>query len=449
MCEKELQFKDNNIQLTEKIRQKIEHSSFQGAHFHRKNCIEFISKIKAKQANWISTAKAIMLNHFSPYKKQQLFVDVSELIQRDAKTGIQRVVKNILHELLLDNTQAWRVEPVYMNKEGLYEYARQFTLNFIGIKKNDLPNELIEVKKGDTFFGLDFCSDLIPFSTETNNEMQQSGVKTFYVVYDLIPVNHPHFFPQGANVGFEKWLKHISQYADGIISISKATENDFNEWLKKSNIKRAKRIATSYFHLGSNIENIANKEETIENFNPILKKISRHQNILMTGTIEPRKGHYQALLAFEILWKKNIPVNLTLVGKTGWLIDELLKKTEDHPEKEKHFFWFKNATDFMLKKIYAHTTGFLMASEAEGFGLPLIEAAQYGIPLLARDIPIFKEIAQEHATYFSGTTPESLATALEKWLKELKNNTAISSKKIKPLSWNESYKKITQILKSD
>ncbi len=54
----------------------------------------------------------------------------------------------------------------------------------------------------------------------------------------------------------------------------------------------------------------------------------------------------------------------------------------------------------------------LAASEAEGFGLPLIEAAQHGLPVMARDIPVFREVAGDHAFYFDGTDPEHLADAI-------------------------------------
>jgi glycosyltransferase involved in cell wall biosynthesis len=52
----------------------------------------------------------------------------------------------------------------------------------------------------------------------------------------------------------------------------------------------------------------------------------------------------------------------------------------------------------------------------EGFDLPLIEAAKHALPILARDIPVFREIAGDHAAWFSGTTAEDLASALESWI---------------------------------
>ena len=52
----------------------------------------------------------------------------------------------------------------------------------------------------------------------------------------------------------------------------------------------------------------------------------------------------------------------------------------------------------------------------EGFGLPLVEAARRGVPIVARDLGVFREVAGPHAFYFSGSTADELATALRKWL---------------------------------
>lgn len=54
----------------------------------------------------------------------------------------------------------------------------------------------------------------------------------------------------------------------------------------------------------------------------------------------------------------------------------------------------------------------------EGFGLPLIEAAHHQLPILARDIPVFREVAGPYASYFTAADAASLANAIEHWLKQ-------------------------------
>ena len=79
-----------------------------------------------------------------------------------------------------------------------------------------------------------------------------------------------------------------------------------------------------------------------------------------------------------------------------------------------------------------------MASRGEGFGLPLIEAASYDIPVLARNLPVFEEVGGENVTYFSGLDPVGLADSLATWLKSLAKGTAPHSGEIPWMTWDES-----------
>ena len=65
-----------------------------------------------------------------------------------------------------------------------------------------------------------------------------------------------------------------------------------------------------------------------------------------------------------------------------------------------------------LEKVYAASTCLISASEGEGFGLPLIEAAQHKIAIIARDIPVFREVAGDHAFYFNGNESTDLPKAI-------------------------------------
>jgi glycosyltransferase involved in cell wall biosynthesis len=59
----------------------------------------------------------------------------------------------------------------------------------------------------------------------------------------------------------------------------------------------------------------------------------------MVGTVEPRKGYAQTIDAFELLWSKGEEVNLVIVGKAGWHVEELVERLRDHPLRGKRLFW--------------------------------------------------------------------------------------------------------------
>jgi glycosyltransferase involved in cell wall biosynthesis len=158
----------------------------------------------------------------------------------------------------------------------------------------------------------------------------------------------------------------------------------------------------------------------------------------MVGTVEPRKGQRQALDAMELLWKKGVDANLVIVGKQGWMVDELAERLAAHPEKDCRLFWLPGVSDEMLLELYRRASALLAPSEGEGFGLPLIEAAQHGIPIIARDLPVFREVAGEHAEYFSGLGPDDLADALERWLALHREGKAPVSTGMPWLTWQQS-----------
>jgi len=79
----------------------------------------------------------------------------------------------------------------------------------------------------------------------------------------------------------------------------------------------------------------------------------------------------------------------------------------------------------------------LAASLGEGYGLPLIEAARYGVPLIVRDLPVFREVAGEHALYFSGMDGDDIAHAITDWQAARDIRQVPDSSSIERRSWSE------------
>jgi glycosyltransferase involved in cell wall biosynthesis len=115
----------------------------------------------------------------------------------------------------------------------------------------------------------------------------------------------------------------------------------------------------------------------------------------------------------------------------------------NHHELGRRLFWLEGISDEYLEKVYAASTCLIAASEGEGFGLPLIEAAQHGIPIIARDIPVFREIAGDYAFYFRNTESGVLACAIRDWLALFEAGRHPKSNALPRLTWRES----TEVLK--
>ncbi|WP_194724410.1 glycosyltransferase [Noviherbaspirillum malthae] len=401
---------------------------------------EIPAPVSPAQDDLIAIAGSIARNRETPRRKQ-LLVDISELVQRDAKSGIQRVVRNVLQFMLRRTSSAYRVEPVY-DAGGYYAYARNFTCGMLNIAPVPMDDEAIEANAGDIFLGLDLNPQLVPNNRKLFEDMKNRGIGLHFVVYDLLPILRPDVFVDGAKSGFTRWLECVATLADGLVCISRAVADEVHAWVETTQLKRTTPLQLGYFHLGADINAAAPAIHPEEHENLVPEQIGKHASLLMVGTLEPRKGHAQALAAFELLWKNGEQANLVIVGKQGWMVEPLVEKLRTHPEIGKRLFWFENASDTLLLRLYEAASGLLAASEAEGFGLPLVEAAQYKLPIVARDLPVFREVAGNHAYYFKGDDSADLAEALKIWLEMLDVGQVPTSENMPWLTWEQSTKQL-------
>lgn len=416
-------------------------------HFHSRAStampalLDAIAKIKdvpVRGDELIALAGAIdssMPRHFS---SRQLFVDVSELVQRDARSGIQRVVRSILREWLLNPPAGYRVEPVYATTTSRgYQYARQFTLGFLDCPSSVLVDEPILYRAGDVFIGLDFQPEVVPVQADCYQAMRRSGVSVQFVVYDLLLLELAHCFPEGAAVLLEKWLAVVAQ-SDGALCISNAVRDQLAGWLEARGSEHDRAFNLNWFHLGADIKHSVPSSGLPDESRSTLKRLRANPSFLMVGTVEPRKGHSLMLSAFELLWAEKQGLNLIIVGKQGWMVEELVERMRAHPEFNKRLIWLDGISDEYLEAVYGSVKCLIAASEGEGFGLPLIEAAQNHLPIIARDIPVFREVAGEHAFYFDGLTASEVSISLKSWLKLFDQGRHPVSTHMPWLTWEQS-----------
>lgn len=414
-----------------------------------------ISKIASNDltdSDLIVTARSIFQNQFTN-KLNKLFVDISELAHRDHKTGIQRVVRSVLTELIENPPTGYTIELVYAspNVPG-YRFANKFAKSFFSNPSDELnaiteetQDDFIDVCNGDIFLGLDLQHHVVLTQGEFYSHMRRVGVNVYFVVYDLLPVLMPQVFPDGTALYHGQWLEMLSRN-DGVLCISKAVADELKDWLDVYGPERFRPLKIGWFHLGADVSKSSPTKGMPKGSSTVLNQLEKRPTFLSVGTIEPRKGQLQTLAAFDILWAKGIDVNLVLIGRNGWNVELLVELLRNHKERDKRLFWLEGVSDEYLQKVYAISSCLIAASEGEGFGLPLIEAAQYKIPILARDIPVFKEVAGSSAYYFSGLAPDALATSVEQWLKLDALGCVPQSTELPWLTWKESTRALLNVI---
>lgn len=383
-------------------------------------------------------------------RQKQLLVDISVLVEYDAKTGIQRVVRNLLKQWLNNPPADFRIEPVYVSHHAShYRYARKFTSGFMGLPADLFEGEedaLIEFAPGDIFLGLDLGMHYFDSQKKLHQQMRRYGVKTFFIVYDLLPVQMPQHFPPGASEAFANWLLTIVAVNNGAICISQAVADDLAGWISKNAPERREHLSITSFHLGADLDLSSGSAGLPEDAESVLQRLAAVPSFLMVGTVEPRKGHVQTLAAFEKLWEEGADINLVIAGKAGWALEGLWERLRRHPRLGVNLFWLQGISDEYLERIYAAADCLIAASEGEGFGLPLIEAARHRLPILARGLPVFREVAGDHAAYFSGMKPADLAEAITDWLTLFKQDRHPKSDNMPWISWQGSASQLMQAI---
>lgn len=347
-------------------------------------------------------------------KQKRWLIDVTNIAEIDIRTGVQRVVRNILLNWLTSPPEGVHIEPVRFSY-GRYRYARRYALELLGHADTSFPEDAVEAANGDVFFGLDWAVDTIVSAEPQLREWHRRGVNLQFLIYDLLPVTLPNMFHPYARDRFKNWLSRIASIADHLICISQATKSELHEWLSSSQVSyqfgRAPALAYSPPGVDELLSSTPSRVRAM-----LAHALRERPTFLMVGTIEPRKGYDQALQAFELLWSIGVDVNLIILGHFGWLMEPFVAMMTKHSEYRHRLFWIDDADDDELQAIYQASTALVAASWGEGYGLPLIEAARHGLPVIARDLPVFREVMQKQATYFQASCAAELAEALHQWL---------------------------------
>jgi FkbM family methyltransferase len=376
-------------------------------------------------------------------RRKQLLVDISEMYYRDARTGIQRVVRSVLNELFLDPPDGYDICPVYGSKTDGFRYTSKFHPGRF-CERDEQP---VEAGAGDVFLGLDLAAHLFPEAEQHLAAFRLAGARVYYVIYDIIPLRSPQFTVSGISQAFDSWLRGIARHADGLMCISEAVAQDVAGWLSE-HAPCDGRPMICHFHLGADIDRSNPTRGLPDTASATLSMLEEDVSFLMVGTIEPRKGHTLVLEAFEQLWAEGQTCRLVLVGKQGWNMDALAEHLHTHPESGRRLIWLESVSDEYLERIYQNSDCLIAASECEGFGLPLIEAAQHKLPIIARDIPVFREVAGEHAYYFGAGSPHELAESVKAWLSLWNAGIHQKSQDMPWLTWKESAAVLMRLIMS-
>ena len=292
-----------------------------------------------------------------------------------------------------------------------------------------LPFRLItETKKPDIFF------------SPSHYAPRFSPIPTAISIMDLSYIHFPELFTKHDLYQLVNWTKYSAKNAYKIFTISNFSRDD----IIKTYGKNSKDVVNTY--LGVKPVN-SSKVHKVESMEDLKKKFGIDSKyVLFVGTLQPRKNIAKLIEAFSKIKTKNI--KLIIVGKKGWLWEEIIQAPEKYGIAERVKF-LDFVTDQDLPSLYKNAECFVLPSLYEGFGLPVLEAMQYGCPVLVSNVSSLPEVGGDACLYFDPENADEIAQKIDLVISDEKQRKEMIEKgkiQVKKFSWEKTAKQTLQVL---
>lgn len=212
--------------------------------------------------------------------------------------------------------------------------------------------------------------------------LSRHKLRPIYLIHDLIPITHPAYCRPAEAEKHVTRIRNALRSAAGIIVNSAATGAELERFARDRNLPAPRMLVA---HLG--IEKL-----------PAGTGIAPrdHPYFLSIGTIEARKNHILLLRLWESLRDQLGPdtPDLVLIGQRGWEAEEAFAMLDGPPHEAGRIIELGGCNDADLAAWLDHARALLMPSQVEGFGLPVVEAMARRTPVIASDLPVYREITQ-------------------------------------------------------
>lgn len=371
----------------------------------------------------------------------RLLIDMSQLGWINSGTGVSRVVMNLVTEAYKQSN--YEIVAVQRIQNEILEPIGFLSKNNIIHKSSEETKwRLITPREGDVLFLPDaIWSQYDEFDPVIEKIHKVSG-KVFNVIHDIIPLKDPDSCDKSFVKNFKNMFAKIMDKSDGVLCISKTVADEVADYIDLNNLHPKRNFKVGWFHNGVTFNEVKDNLKVKDS----IKKIFTNDVFLVVGTLEPRKNHKLVLDAFEKLWSEGNNSVLCFAGRIGCKSEELIKRIKNSKELNRKLIFLEGPTDEELFYCYKNSKALIFPSMAEGFGLPIIEAARFKLPLILSNIPIFYEIAEDKAIYFNVNSSDSLCSAIKKFYNLSENNALPSSATLNFLSWKESLEQICKVI---
>jgi glycosyltransferase involved in cell wall biosynthesis len=217
-------------------------------------------------------------------------------------------------------------------------------------------------------------------------KLKRRGLHFIFMLHDLIPIEHAEFFQEGNKAGHMVIIEKMLTLGRGIITNSQATLDALIAYTSDNGFSLP-QTTVALLAPGRSV--------TPPQSRPILSPY-----FVVIGTIEPRKNYCFLLQIWQQLIKRlgDKAPRLVIIGKRGWECENVLDLLE-RCELLRGYVIEKPCSDEEVVTYLYHSQALLFPTFAEGYGMPVVEALSLGIPVIASDLPVFREFAADIPQY--------------------------------------------------
>lgn len=285
---------------------------------------------------------------------------------------------------------------------------------------------LLKHSKPDVFFS---PTHYLPIFTPNSSAIS---------ILDVSYIRFPELFNKSDLRQLILWTKFSVKKAKIIFTISRASKDDI---IKEYQVSRDKVVVTyPGIKQGLIIKNEGSGMTDLKKKHGI-----NGRYVLFVGTLQPRKNIARLTEAFS---KIKTDIQLIIVGKKGWMYEEILEAPKKFNIQNKVKF-LENVSDEDLPLFYKNALCFVLPSLYEGFGLPVLEAMRNGCPVITSNISSLPEAGGDAALYVNPLDAEDIQKKLELMI----NNEELRKKlikkgyeQVKKFSWEKTAKETLTVL---
>jgi glycosyltransferase involved in cell wall biosynthesis len=217
--------------------------------------------------------------------------------------------------------------------------------------------------------------------------LRKSGARLVCVVHDLIPITHPEYCRPGRRERHIERIRNVACLASGVVVNSHHTKQMLEGFCLESGLKPPRTIVAP---LGTNLPTLPTDRVPVN-----------EPYFVVLGNIEPRKNHWMLLQ----LWRRLIDLRgaaaprLLVIGQRAWECENVVDLLERCEQLRGFVVEHPSCGDKELVNTLKYACALLYPSFVEGYGLPIAEALWLGVPVIASDLPVFREFAGEVPEY--------------------------------------------------